>query len=240
MVERLKDKVAIVTGAHSGIGLGIATAFRAEGAIVYASDIRADVAPISPSTEARLDVTSEVEWRRLVDAVLDQHGRVDVLVNNAGGTNYEFMHNFEVENWNSLIALNQLGPALGMRSVLPSMLDAGRGSIINICSIFGARAVAGIAAYHASKGALVNMTRNAAVSYARQGIRVNAILPGHVRTPITEAQDPKRNEEFIGRTPMGRQSEPVEIAMPVVFLASDESSFVTGVELPVDGGYLAV
>jgi NAD(P)-dependent dehydrogenase (short-subunit alcohol dehydrogenase family) len=120
------------------------------------------------------------------------------------------------------------------------MIEARKGSIVNICSIFGARAVAGIAAYHASKGALVNMTRNAAITYARQGIRVNAVLPGHVRTPITEAQDPKRNEEFIGRTPMGRQSEPKEIAMPVVFLASDEASFVTGADLAVDGGYLAV
>jgi NAD(P)-dependent dehydrogenase (short-subunit alcohol dehydrogenase family) len=240
MVDRLVGKVAIVTGAHSGIGLAIADAFRAEGATVYASDIKAAPGNISPSSEARLDVTSEHEWDRLVGAVKEQQGRVDILVNNAGGTNYEYLHDFNVENWNSLIALNQLGPALGMRAVLPSMMEAGKGSIINISSIFGARSVAGIAAYHASKGALLNMTRNAAVSYARQGVRINAILPGWTRTPITEAQDPKLNEEFIGRTPIGRGAVPAEIAQPAVFLASDEASFVTGVELPVDGGYLAI
>lgn len=240
MVDRLVGKVAIVTGAHSGIGLAIAEAFRAEGAIVYASDIKAEVGAISPSTEARLDVTSEDEWDRLARAVKEQQGRIDILVNNAGGTSYEFLHDFTVENWNSLTALNQLGPALGMRAVLTSMIDAGKGSIVNISSIFGARSVAGIAAYHATKGALLNMTRNAAVSYARQGVRINAILPGWTRTPITEAQDPKLNEEFIGRTPIGRGAVPAEIAQPAVFLASDEASFVTGVELPVDGGYLAI
>lgn len=176
----------------------------------------------------------------MVEDVLDQQGRIDILVNNAGGTNYESYHDFKVDNWNALIALNQLGPALGMHAVLPSMLSAGRGSIINVSSIFGARAVAGISAYHASKGALLNMTRNAAVSYARQGVRINAVLPGWTDTPMAQAQDSKLNEEFIRRMPIGRGASPAEIAMPVVFLASDEAGFVTGVELPVDGGYLAI
>ncbi|MBV7518997.1 SDR family NAD(P)-dependent oxidoreductase [Ensifer sp. ENS12] len=240
MVNRLENKVAIVTGAHSGIGLAIAEAFREEGAVVYASDIKASAGNIDHVKESRLDVTDEKQWSQLVGAVLEQQGRIDVLVNNAGGTNYESFHDFKVENWNALIALNQLGPALGMHAVLPAMLSAGKGSIINVSSIFGARAVAGISAYHASKGALLNMTRNAAVSYARQGVRINAVLPGWTDTPMARAQDPKLNEEFIARMPIGRGASPSEIAQPVVFLASDEASFVAGVELPVDGGYLAI
>ncbi|KSV84161.1 hypothetical protein N184_12775 [Sinorhizobium sp. GL28] len=184
MVKRLENKIAIVTGAHSGIGLAIAEAFREEGAVVYATDIKASVGNIEPVRESRLDVTDENRWSQLVGAVLERHGRIDVLVNNAGGTNYESLHDFKVENWNALIALNQLGPALGMRTVLPAMLSAGMGSIINVSSIFGARAVTGISAYHASKGALLSMTRNAAVSYARQGVRINAVLPGWTDTPM--------------------------------------------------------
>ncbi|WP_457587672.1 SDR family NAD(P)-dependent oxidoreductase [Ensifer canadensis] len=240
MVKRLENKIAIVTGAHTGIGLAIAEAFREEGAVVYATDIKASVGNVESVRESRLDVTDENQWSQLVEAVLQRQGRIDVLVNNAGGTNYESVHDFKIENWNALIVLNQLGPGLGMRAVLPAMLSAGMGSIINVSSILGARAVAGISAYHASKGALLNMTRNAAVSYARQGVRINAVLPGWTDTPLARAQDPKLNEEFIARMPIGRGASPSEIAQAVVFLASDEASFVTGVELPVDGGYLAI
>jgi NAD(P)-dependent dehydrogenase (short-subunit alcohol dehydrogenase family) len=128
-----------------------------------------------------------------------------------------------------------LGPALGIRAVLPHMLRDGRGSIINVSSIYGAKAVAGEAAYHASKAALLGLTRNAAATYSGNGIRVNALLPGLVMTPMTAGQDANSNSALIAATPMRRAVSPAELIGPAVFLASDEASFVTGVALPVDG-----
>ncbi len=187
----------------------------------------------------QLEVSREDHWKRVVDAVLAKHGRVDVLVNNAGIITYDTLHELSLDEWNNVVAVNQTGVWLGMREVIPSMLRNGGGSIVNISSIWGSVAVAGAHAYHATKGAVRNMSKSAAISYAKDNIRVNSLHPGFVLTPLTEAQDPEVNEWVVGQTPMGRAGKPEEIANGVIFLASDEASFVTGSELVVDGGYLA-
>ncbi|MFI5607013.1 SDR family NAD(P)-dependent oxidoreductase [Amycolatopsis sp. NPDC051903] len=238
-MNRLQGKVALVTGAGRGIGRTIADTFAREGATVIATG-RSEANGFADGVEYhRLDVSSDTDWARVVGEVTDRHGRVDVLANNAGVIAYESLHELTVESWQQVVAVNQTGVWLGMREVVPHMQRAGGGSIINVSSIWGSVAVAGAHAYHATKGAVRNMSKSAAITYARENIRVNSLHPGFIRTPLTEAQDPEINEFVIGQTPMGRAGDPQEVANGALFLASDESSFVTGSELVVDGGYLA-
>jgi NAD(P)-dependent dehydrogenase (short-subunit alcohol dehydrogenase family) len=162
-----------------------------------------------------------------------------VLFSNAGIIVYEPIEELELASWERVIGVNQTGVFLGMRAVAPVMRAQGGGSIINVSSIWGNVAVAGAHAYHATKGAVRNMSKNAALTYATEGIRVNSLHPGIINTPLVQAQDPSINEAVVGATPMGRMAEPREIAYGVLFLASDESSFMTGAELVIDGGYTA-
>ena len=141
--------------------------------------------------------------------------------------------------WDRVVAVNQTGVFYGMREITPTMLAQGSGSIVNVSSIWGNTAVAGAHAYHATKGAVRNMSKNAAITFATTGVRVNSLHPGFIQTPLTDAQDPAVNEFVVSQTPMGRAGRPEEIAAGAVFLASDESSFMTGSELVIDGGYLA-
>ncbi len=171
--------------------------------------------------------------------MLERHGHVDVLVNNAGIIAYDPLHELSMADWQAVVATNQTGVWLGMREVVPHMITQGGGSIVNISSIWGSAAVGGAHAYHATKGAVRNMSKNAAITYAPQNIRVNSLHPGFIGTPLTDAQAPEVNEYVVSQTPMGRAGTPEEIAAGVVFLASDEASFVTGSELVIDGGYLA-
>jgi NAD(P)-dependent dehydrogenase (short-subunit alcohol dehydrogenase family) len=239
-MNRLEGKVGIVTGASRGIGHAIVDAMAAEGAAVVAtSRAAADDSFGTGVTYASLDVASEADWQRVITDVIDRHGRVDFLVNNAGIIAYETVHDLTTEDWNRVVAVNQTGTWLGMRGVIPQMITQGGGSIINVSSIWGSAAVAGAHAYHATKGAVRNMSKSAAVSYAKERVRVNSVHPGFIWTPLTEAQAPEVNEYVISQTPMGRAGRPEEIAAGVVFLASDEASFVTGSELVIDGGYLA-
>jgi NAD(P)-dependent dehydrogenase (short-subunit alcohol dehydrogenase family) len=238
-VDRLKGKVAIVTGSGRGIGRGIAELFLEEGATVVATS-QSETHQFADGIEYHQhEVALHGDWQRVVGDVLDRHGRVDVLVNNAGIIAYEQLGDLSQAAWERVIAVNQTGVFLGMREVLPSMLANGGGSIINISSIWGNAAVAGAHAYHATKGAVRTMSKNAAITYATQGVRVNSLHPGFIATPLTDAQAPEVNEFVVGMTPMGRAGQPREIAYAAVFLASDESSFMTGAELVVDGGYLA-
>jgi NAD(P)-dependent dehydrogenase (short-subunit alcohol dehydrogenase family) len=238
-MQRLHGKVTIVTGAGRGIGRCIAETFAQEGATVIATG-RAPRADFGDDIAyQQLDVGSESDWKRVVASVLDEHGRVDVLANNAGIIAYEMLDELTLESWSHVVAVNQTGVWLGMREVIPIMKSNGGGSIINISSIWGTVAVAGAHAYHATKGAVRNMSKSAAISYAKDNIRVNSLHPGFIVTPLTEAQAPEINEFVIGQTPMGRAGQPQEVANCALFLASDESSFVTGSELVVDGGYLA-
>ncbi|GAA1513320.1 SDR family NAD(P)-dependent oxidoreductase [Nocardioides humi] len=241
-MSRLTGKVAIVTGAGRGIGQSIAEVFAREGATVIATSRGSDVDYLDgrPGLEyQQLDVSSDDDWQRVVGDVVARHGRVDVLVNNAGIITYEPVHELSVEDWQRVVAINQTGTWLGMRAVVPAMLAQGAGSIVNVSSIWGSAAVAGGHAYHATKGAVRNMSKNAAITYARDGIRVNSLHPGFISTPLTDAQAPDVNEYVVGQTPMGRAGKPEEIAQGAVFLASDDSGFMTGAELVIDGGYLA-
>jgi 3alpha(or 20beta)-hydroxysteroid dehydrogenase len=237
---RLQGKVALVTGAASGIGHAVAELFLKEGATVFAGDITRPKQAYSPGIEAiKLDVTSESDWATAVAAIVRQSGRLDVLVNNAGIIAYQPLHELDIKDWNKMIAVDQTGVFLGMREAVRVMRKQKAGSIINISSIWGSAAVAGAHSYHAAKGAVRNMSKNAAMTYVADGIRVNSVHPGFIDTPLTQAQSPELNELVIASTPMKRGGKPIEVAYGCLFLACDESSYVTGAELVIDGGYLA-
>jgi 3alpha(or 20beta)-hydroxysteroid dehydrogenase len=237
---RLQGKVALVTGAASGIGHAVAELFLKEGATVFAGDIKSPKPAYSAGIEAiKLDVTGEADWATAVDAIVQKSGRLDVLINNAGIIAYEPLHELDIKEWNKMIAVDQTGVFLGMREAVRVMRNQKSGSIVNISSIWGSAAVAGAHAYHAAKGAVRVMTKNAAMTYVADGIRVNSVHPGFIDTPLTQAQAPVLNEVVIASTPMKRGGKPIEVAYGCLFLASDESSYVTGAELVIDGGYLA-
>lgn len=238
-MNRLVDKVAIVTGAGRGIGRAVAEMFATEGAVVVATSRAEREEYDSSITYRRLDVADELDWKRVVTDVAAEHGRIDVLVNNAGIIAYESVADLALADWQHVIAVNQTGVWLGMREVIPFMQQQGGGSIINVSSIWGSVAVPGAHAYHATKGAVRTMSKSAAITHAKENIRVNSLHPGFILTPLTEAQAPEINDFVVSQTPMGRAGQASEVAHAAVFLASDESSFVTGSELVVDGGYLA-
>lgn len=237
---RLQDKVVLITGAASGIGYAVSELFAREGAVVFASDIAIPKGGYPEGiVSLTLDVTKEDDWERALDAVIEKAGRLDVLVNNAGIIAYEPLHELDIRDWQKLIAVDQTGVFLGMREAVRAMRRQKSGSIINISSIWGSAAVAGAHSYHAAKGAVRNMSRNAAMTYVADGIRVNSVHPGFIHTPLTDAQAPALNEVVINSTPMKRGGRPIEVAYGCLYLACDESSFVTGAELVIDGGYLA-
>ena len=237
---RLRGKVVLVTGAASGIGHAVSELFAKEGATVFASDLAPPEKPYADGVETlTLDVTSEAAWAAAVDAIVRKSGRLDVLINNAGIIAYEPLHELGMEAWQRMIAVDQTGVFLGMREAVRVMRKQKSGSIVNISSIWGSAAVAGAHSYHAAKGAVRNMSKNAAMTYVGDGIRVNSVHPGFIHTPLTDAQAADLNDSVIASTPMKRGGKPIEIAYGCLFLASDEASYVTGAELVIDGGYLA-
>ncbi len=235
---RVSGKRAIVTGAHRGIGRAIAESLAREGAAVIAIDVIPD-APSYPAgiSYRQMDVSQAAGWDALA-AQLAGDG-LDILVNAAGVAHSKAgARDITLEAWDQILGVNQTGVMLGMRMALGLMQGRG-GSIVNISSIWGLVGGTGQFAYHASKGAVLNMTRNAAVTYAKEGVRVNAVLPGLIDTEMVRVQPPEMNAATLALTPMGRIGLPEEIAAGVLFLASDEASFVTGVCLPIDGGFTA-
>ena len=240
-MKRLQGKVALVTGAAMGIGAEVARTFADHGAWVVATDIAAFGRRGSLHIDQqRHDVASETSWAEVVDHTMRVYGRIDVLVNAAGVIGYEAIDELSLAEWDRIIRIDQTGVFLGMREVLPSMQRRGAGSIINLSSDWGVVGGVGVTAYNAAKGAVRSMSRNAAVTYAPDGIRVNSMIPGWIRTPLTDRQPADANHRVIGSTPLGRGGEPRDIALGCLYLASDESEFVTGTDFVVDGGFLAV
>jgi NAD(P)-dependent dehydrogenase (short-subunit alcohol dehydrogenase family) len=234
------QKVAIVTGAASGIGAATTELLAAQHITVYA----ADIAYTEPTTVSdyihhrRLDVADLGSWTTLTDEIANTVGGLDILINNAGLVgSYDTITDIAVEAWQAIIAVNQTGPFYGMRSCIPLMRARGGGSIVNVSSIWGLVGAAGVAAYQASKGAVTTMSKNAAVTYAPDGIRVNSVHPGLIVTPMTSAQDQAISDSIIAVTPMGRAGRPEEVAAAIAFLAGDGASYITGAQLTVDGGY---
>jgi NAD(P)-dependent dehydrogenase (short-subunit alcohol dehydrogenase family) len=241
-MTRLKDRSAIITGGARGIGYATAQLFAREGARVHVTDLNPPEAAFNDPaiTFSIMDVANEDSWRQLLRDVSARNGAVDVLVNNAGiGGSMRPLGDETVPDWERVIAVNLTGVFLGMREVLPSMRARRSGSIVNFSSIWGIAAVQAAAAYQATKGAVRQLTKHAAVAYAADNVRVNSIHPGITATPVLAYQSEEVTASVVAATPLARIAKPLEIANGVLFLASDESSFMTGAELIIDGGYLA-
>ena len=249
---RLSGKVALISGGASGMGQSEAMIFAREGARVIVGDIleaegKEVVARIGGAGGQagfeKLDVTNEADWQAAVAAAVARFGKLDILVNNAGISGTYDPDTTSTAAWDRIMDVNAKGVFLGMKHAIPAMLRAGGGAIVNISSISGFVGQRMIhMAYNASKGAVRIATKAAAVQYARDGIRVNSVHPGMLppmRSSKTSA-DPAWRAKMIGAVPMKREGRVEEVAYAVLFLASDEASYITGTELVVDGGYLAV
>lgn len=249
---RLEGKVAIITGAARGMGETEAKMFAKEGAKVVVGDIveaeaRTVEAEINEAGgEAMflfLDVTSEEDWNAAVANTVSKYGKLDILVNNAGISGTLDADIMSTDAWDKLMTINAKGTFLGIKYAVPEMQKVGGGSIVNISSISGFIGQESIhMGYNASKGAVRILTKSAAVQYAKDGIRVNSVHPGimpRMRTS-TIAADPARRDQMLAKLPMGREGRREEVGYAVLFLASDEASYITGTELIVDGGYTAV
>jgi len=246
---RLQDKVALITGGARGQGAEHAKALAKEGARVVITDVLDDEGAVivkeiqvsgGKAEYLHLDVTDQHAWEQVTSEVIDRHGSIDVLVNNAGIVTYSNVVDCSDEEWNRTIAINQNGVFYGMKHVIPSMLKNGGGSIINVSSVFGAIAgVDGYVAYGASKAAVYFLTKSAAITYGPQGIRVNAIAPGALDTPMLRAEMEHHGiaaEDAVANVPIPRLGHASETSPAVVFLASDDSSYITGILVPIDGG----
>ena len=248
---RLDGKVALITGGASGRGASLARIFAGEGAKVVVADMleeegRGVVADITRANGAvtfrRLDVSSEAEWKATVDATLAEFKRLDILVNDAGLSGSAVEDLFDTAAWDRLMEVNARGVFLGMKFAIPVMKAAGGGSIVNISSISGITGQHGIhVGYNASKGAVRTLTKAAAVQHGADNIRVNSVHPGLMPPMRTSGRtaDPAVRAKMLEGVPLGRAGRVEEVANAVLFLASDEASYITGAELWVDGGSLA-
>ena len=248
---RLKSKVAFISGGARGMGASEGRLFSKEGAKVVLGDLREDLGrKVASEIRAsggeaifiKLDVTDEQSWRRAISETISQFGQLDILVNNAGITATGGILETSEETWISVMDVNAKGVFLGTKVAIPEMKQISGGSIINISSQMGlVGSDTGNPAYNASKGAVHIFTMSAALRHAKDGIRINSVHPGPINTPMLSSgfTDTERERAVLSRTPMGRRGEPDEVAYGVLFLASDEASFITGASLVIDGGYLA-
>ena len=249
-MQRLEGRVALVTGAASGIGHAIAVRLAQEGAAVVVTDIQDEPGEVVAkgiretgglATFVHHDVVSQADWERAVGVAEQEFGGLDILINNAGLGDLAVIEETSLEDYKRTIAIDQTGVFLGMKMAAELLSASPHGSVINISSIFGTSGGFGTSpAYAAAKGAVRTLTKNTALHWADKGIRVNSVHPGFIDTPILE---PTRGTEYeqtmIALTPMGRLGRPQEVAAGVAYLASDDASFVTGLELYIDGGFIA-
>ena len=247
---RLEGKVALISGGARGMGAEEARIFAREGAKVVIGDIsedegRAVEAQIaeagSQALFVRLDVTQESDWTNAVDLAVSRFGKLDVLVNNAGISSRAFTDDTGIDAWDKIMEVNSKGVFLGTRAAIPKMLEAGGGSIVNISSIMGlVGSAGGHPAYNASKGAVRIFSKAMAVRHGKENIRVNSVHPGFM-PPMASgiAYDQEQRRGSLEQTPLGREGRIEEVANAVLFLASDEASYITGAELAVDGGFTA-
>jgi cyclopentanol dehydrogenase len=246
---RLKDKVAIVTGGGAGIGGGISRVFARESASVVIAEIDGEIGPKAESeiragggvaTFVKTDVRKEADIRSMIETTMASFGRIDILVNNAGVGIGKTAEQSSMEEWDLMVGVNVRSTFLTMKYVIPHMRTRANGSIINIGSLFALRAAPSYAIYHATKGAIRQLTKSTALAHAAEGIRVNVVHPGLIETPAsTRDMVAQGIASAASLGPMGRWGQPEEIAYGCVFLASDEAKFVTGIDLAIDGGMSA-
>ena len=248
MGSRVGGKVALVTGGAGGMGAAHVRALAREGATVVITDVADEAgeqlageirAGGGEASSHRLDVTDADAWRALVADVEQAHGRLDVLVNNAGVQVRSIGIEADQREWDLVTGVNQRGVFLGMQAAIPGMVQRGGGSIVNIASVAALVGLKGSIPYQASKSAVLGLTRGAAAAYGADNVRVNAICPGLIVTAMTESADAEAVTRMKAQIPLGREGRAEEVSAAVVFLASDEASYITGIALPVDGGYVA-
>jgi 3alpha(or 20beta)-hydroxysteroid dehydrogenase len=244
MTARLAGRTALISGGARGQGAAHARRLAEEGAAIIIGDILQDAGEAHADELraaghavqfVRLDVTAPADWNAAVQTAEARFGQLDILVNNAGVVRVVPTADETDDGWHQTMAVNATGVFYGMRAAIPGLRRAGGGSIINVASIYGAVGAPGYVAYTASKGAVIAMTKVAALEHAHDRIRVNAICPGPVRSPMSEQE----GDGSVDVTPLRRRAEPHEISSAVAFLASDDAIYMTGAELAVDGGYLA-
>lgn len=244
-MSRFQDKVVFITGGASGMGERMVRQYSEEGAKVVAADINEDAlnekwGGFDNVMTVKLNVTSDEEWATAMKKAVDELGAIDVLVNNAGISTEKAMNDITIEDWRRLSDINGFGTFLGMKHALPYMKEAKKGSIVNISS-YTALIGMGVNPYSASKGSVRAISKAASAEFGQYGIRVNAIFPGVIETPMTKSLEDSKEvvDGLIRMTPLQRLGQPEDIAHAVLFLSSDEASYISGAELVIDGGYSA-
>lgn len=250
-MRQLEGKIALVTGASSGIGRATALAFAREGAKIIVADLDEEGGQEtidkvkkggSEAIFVKTDVSQATEVEALIRKAVKTYGQLNCAVNNAGtASEWGFLHEASEETWDHVININLKGVWLCMKYEIPQMLKQGGGTIINISSIMGVAGHINKPIYATSKHGVIGLTKSAALQYAKSGIRVNAVCPGWIRTPLTESRlnDPESRERMIATVPLGRVGVPEEVAEAIIWLCSDAASYVTGHTMMVDGGYIA-